>query len=83
MAEITIKVGAVTATRTFPDNAKFNRVLGLFANWFNVDANLPAQQRLEAVIDAMVRFIVERARSQHVRATSKNAEVESEGIDVT
>lgn len=74
MASITITVGAVTATRTYADNARAGQALGLFADAVGIPGNLGAQARLEAVVDELARIIVHRARNQHVAAAAATAE---------
>lgn len=83
MAEFTLKVGNVTATRTYADNAKVANVLGKFADHYGVDPDLPAQERLEVTIDEIVRLVVERARAQHIKEVADAAVSEAEDIGMS
>ena len=80
MAKIRIEVGPVVAERTFADNQKVSSSLNLFADWLGIPDDLPAQERLDEVIGGIVRFVVERARAQHVRAAAEAAQGEAEDI---
>lgn len=80
MADITITVGAVTATRTYADDQKAAAALDGYADAEGIDPDLPAQERLGAVIEQLVAYIVERARNQHIAEAAQTARGEAQNI---
>lgn len=82
MASITITVGTVTATRTYPDNQRAGRVLTLYADAEGIDSGLAPQARLEKTIESLVEYMVVRARVQEVAAAAEAARAAAQEIGV-
>lgn len=65
---ISIKVGNVTAERTFVNDAKAIEVLRLYAERLDVDPNATNKVKLQHVVDNLVTEIVRGGRAQHLDA---------------
>ncbi len=67
---ITLKVGAVTVTRTFADDAQVQAVLLQFAQ---PPEELTAREKLDYVLERMVEMVVTQARRARVRELEAEA----------
>lgn len=72
---ISISTGALTRSRTYQDDAKAQTVLNLAAD--HLGATGTPAQRLDAVLDDLVQYLIECARQQHRAAAGIAAAAEA------
>lgn len=73
---ISIATGALNRARTFQNDTKAQAVLGLCAD--RLGATGTAAQRLDAVLEDVVLYLVECARQQHRAQASATAATEAQ-----
>lgn len=72
MADITINIGPLTSTRSAP-NAKAAEVFRLVVEHYGGPVNGTDQEKLDFVMDAIVRWLSNSAKERHVVAAKEAA----------
>lgn len=75
---ISIATGALSRARTYTNDAKAQHVLALCAD--RLGATGTAAQRLDAVLDDLVAYLVECAREQHRAQAGLTASTEARDL---
>jgi hypothetical protein len=79
---ISIKVGSITATRTFADDAKSAEALRLYAELLGVTPEATNKEKLQYIVDRLVETIRAGARKQRIVELSTAIDEEAAGVSL-
>jgi hypothetical protein len=79
MANITITIGGLSATRTYADNNKAQTALLLYHQAYGLGGTTN-QQKLEAIIDKIAAMVREKAALEYEQNARNNAALEAASL---